>query len=109
MHGQRTVASTSQASLEAVLREHVRKLGGEIEMGVELVGIEQDKSGVLARLVKRTEGRNVGADIEDVLELGKEERDEIKETGVEETVRCAFLVGTDGARGTGGQTGIRRR
>ena len=70
------LASISQAALEGVLRKHVLKLGGIIETGVELIGLEQSDTKVTARL-KRSDG---------------EQR--------EGSVECAFLLGADGAKGT---------
>jgi 2-polyprenyl-6-methoxyphenol hydroxylase-like FAD-dependent oxidoreductase len=57
-----------------ILRERLRELGFEVEHGVEFVAARQDAGAVEATL--RREG------------------------GATETVRCAYLVGTDGARGT---------
>ena len=57
-----------------MLRKHIRTLGGVIETGVELVGLEQDESKVIAHL-KHSEGG-------------------------EEHAECFYLVGADGAKGT---------
>ena len=69
--------STSQASLERVLREHIEQHGGKIELGVELVSLEQKDDRVIAHLVKRTEDGVNG----------------------EEVAEFAYLVGADGAKG----------
>lgn len=61
----------SQDVTERVLREAFERAGGRVEWGTRLVGFEQDRDGVAARL----------------------ERD-----GHEETARVAWLVGADGAR-----------
>ena len=70
------LASISQAALEGVLRKHVLKLGGIIETGVELIGLEQFDTKVTARLKRWNDGEREGS------------------------VDCAFLLGADGAKGT---------
>src|SRR5262245_10015252 len=65
--------SMEQNVTEALLNEHLEGLGRQVERGVELLGFEQDDSGVTARL-----GR----------------------AGHEEEVRCRYLVGCDGAHST---------
>ncbi len=63
-----------QYTLEEVLRRHATSLPGvDIQFGCELAGLEQDGDGVTATV-----------------------RD--LQTGAAETVRCAYLVGADGAR-----------
>lgn len=74
---QPSVASTSQATLENVLRQHIRKLGGKVETGVELIAFEQDEQKVMVHLLRRGED-------------GKSQ---------EETMICEFVIGADGAKG----------
>ena len=63
-----------QYTLEEVLRQHAASLPGvSIQFGRELAGLDQDGDGVTAAV-----------------------RD--LQTGANETVRCAYLVGADGAR-----------
>ncbi len=63
-----------QYTLEEVLRRHATSLPGvDVQFGCELAGLEQDGDGVTATV-----------------------RD--LQTGAAETVRCAYLVGADGAR-----------
>jgi 2-polyprenyl-6-methoxyphenol hydroxylase-like FAD-dependent oxidoreductase len=56
---------------EQVLRERLLELGGQVELGCELVGLEQDEAGVTARVVGR---------------------------GGERVLRARYLVGADGGR-----------
>ncbi|MET3339247.1 MULTISPECIES: FAD-dependent oxidoreductase [Bradyrhizobium] len=56
---------------EGVMRERLLELGGRVEFGYELVGLEQDEDGVTARLSGRAG---------------------------EETIRVRYLVGADGGR-----------
>ena len=39
-----------QSATEQILSDHLRSIGGEIERGVELLGLDQDPAGVTARL-----------------------------------------------------------
>ncbi len=59
-----------QYETERLLAEHLAALGGEVERGVELRSLDQDEEGVTAVLAG---------------------------PGGEETVRCRYLVGCDGA------------
>src|SRR5262249_30223376 len=59
-----------QRITERLLTEHLERHGGRVERGVELMALEQDTEAVTA-----------------VLRLG----------GQEETVRCRYVVGADGA------------
>lgn len=65
----------SQADIEAELRRRLMELGGKIEWNTELVGVEQDATGVVATI------RDTGA------------------TGArrEQELRCDWLIGADGA------------
>jgi 2-polyprenyl-6-methoxyphenol hydroxylase-like FAD-dependent oxidoreductase len=56
---------------EQILRDRLAEFGGKVELGTELVGFEQDDSGVTARL---------------------------RQAGAERTVRAKYLVGADGGR-----------
>jgi 2-polyprenyl-6-methoxyphenol hydroxylase-like FAD-dependent oxidoreductase len=54
-----------QSQLEAILRERLAEYGVRVELGSELVGLEQDNEGVTARLISGETGRFdylVGAD-----------------------------------------------
>jgi 2-polyprenyl-6-methoxyphenol hydroxylase-like FAD-dependent oxidoreductase len=62
-----------QAYLERHLEEHARKLGVEMWRGHEVTGVSQDADGVTVR---------------------------VRFAGGERDVRCAYLVGCDGARST---------
>ena len=64
----------SQYLTERIFREHLAKFGVKVELGTESVSIEQDETGVSLSL------KGAGSD-------------EV------ETVRCAYVVGADGARG----------
>lgn len=64
-----------QPRTEALLAEHLRGLGGEVERGVELVDLHQDAAGVDVSL------RHV-------------------DSGTTETVRCRWVVGCDGGHST---------
>lgn len=64
----------SQSRTEAILRDRLAQLGGEVEFGVELASFEQDDAGVAAVL----------------------RRDD----GAMENARAAYLVGADGGRST---------
>ncbi len=46
------VLSVPQSATEAVLTEHLLELGGKVERGVELVGLEQDEGEVRCQLAK---------------------------------------------------------
>jgi 2-polyprenyl-6-methoxyphenol hydroxylase-like FAD-dependent oxidoreductase len=67
----RTPLMVPQLRTEAVLRERLAELGGVVEYGRELTGLDQDAEGVTARVA--------GPD------------------GVE-TIRCGWLIGGDGGR-----------
>lgn len=67
-----------QYNSEAILRKHVERFGVTIEDGTELVGLKQYPDHVDAVLVNRVGG-----------------------TEKTETVSCHWLVGADGAKGTG--------
>lgn len=60
-----------------ILRHHLRRLGREVELGTELVDIEQDDDYVTCRLKKTKEDGSVE----------------------EEVLRTDYVVGTDGGRG----------
>ena len=64
----------SQYLNEGIFREHLAKLGVQVELSTEPVSIEQDETGVRVSL------KHVGSD-------------------KIETVRCAYIIGADGARG----------
>ncbi|KLO15429.1 hypothetical protein SCHPADRAFT_849655 [Schizopora paradoxa] len=42
---------------EGVLRDHISRLGGKIELGVELVGLEQDEDGVFVDIEETRDGK----------------------------------------------------
>ncbi|OCH86093.1 hypothetical protein OBBRIDRAFT_807016 [Obba rivulosa] len=65
-----------QDHAEGILRSHMEKYGCHVELGTELVSLEQHPEYVVARIAKTRDGKQV----------------------VEE-VTCHWLVGTDGARG----------
>ena len=66
-----------QYNTEAILREHIERLGGGVEFGTELRSFEQRQDRVDAVLVTRVEGEEVT-----------------------ESVTCRWLVGADGPEGT---------
>lgn len=65
-----------QSFSEAILRDHLRKLNCEVEFGTALYSIQPESDCVLAHVIKKD------ANNESV-----------------ETIKCRWLVGTDGARG----------
>lgn len=64
----------SQAELEKIIRTHLARLDVTVELGKELVAIEQDQDGVTATILTH-------------------------DTETKEIVRADYLVGADGARG----------
>jgi len=64
-----------QDSHEGLLRSHIEKLGGTIELSTSLVSFEQFEDHVIARLAKTSSDGTV----------------------TQETVKCRYLVGTEGA------------
>ncbi|KAK0466822.1 FAD binding domain-containing protein [Desarmillaria tabescens] len=60
---------------EEILREHLAKLGCEVELGTELVSFEQSADRVVSRVLKTRDGQTV-----------------------EETISSRWLVGSEGAR-----------
>ncbi|KAH8110160.1 FAD binding domain-containing protein [Phellopilus nigrolimitatus] len=60
---------------QAILRAHIEALGGTVELGTALVGIEQDESGATAEIVRTVDGAQI-----------------------EEKTKYAYIVGADGAR-----------
>lgn len=62
----------NQNNHEEILREHLEKFGCKVELGTELVALEQDEDGVTAHV-----------------RVGSEDK----------TFRTQYLVGADGARG----------
>lgn len=64
----------SQAELEEIIRTHLARLDVTVELGKELVAIEQDQDGVTATILTH-------------------------DTETKEIVRADYLVGADGARG----------
>lgn len=66
--------SLPQTDTERILTDRLRSLGVEVDRGVEFLGFDEDDDGITANL--RTGD------------------------GGEESVRCAYLVGTDGSRST---------
>ena len=60
---------------QAVLREHIERLGGTVELGTTLTGFSQDSDSVTAEVVKKVDG---------------------KET--KEMVKVKYLIGADGGR-----------
>ncbi|KAI6108293.1 FAD binding domain-containing protein [Pisolithus sp. B1] len=67
-----------QPTLEAIMREHLAKLGCTVELGTRLVSFMQDDKCVRVRIAKRH-----GDDGEEV----------------EEDIEVAYLIGADGAKG----------
>ena len=65
-----------QYNTEAILREHIERLGGTVEFGTELRSFEQQQDRVDAVLVTQSEG-----------------------TEQTESVACHWLVGADGPEG----------
>ena len=68
------IIAVSQYLTERIFREHLAKFGVQVELGTESVSIKQDGTGVNLSL------KHAGSD-------------EV------ETVRCAYVIGADGARG----------
>ncbi|PCH36613.1 monooxygenase [Wolfiporia cocos MD-104 SS10] len=64
-----------QDSTEAIVRAHLDRLGGHVELGNELRGFEQHENHAVALVVKRVGSKKIS-----------------------ETIQCNWLVGTDGAR-----------
>ncbi|KAI6003389.1 hypothetical protein EDC04DRAFT_3146961 [Pisolithus marmoratus] len=67
-----------QPTLEAIVREHLAKLGCTVELGTQLISFTQDEKCVRAKVVRH--------------------RDDDGEK-VEEDIEAAYLIGADGARG----------
>ncbi|KAI6105247.1 FAD binding domain-containing protein [Pisolithus croceorrhizus] len=67
-----------QPTLEAIVREHLAKLGCTVELGTRLVSFVQDEKCVRVKIAK-----NYGDDREEV----------------EEDIEVAYLIGADGAKG----------
>ena len=65
-----------QSFTEAILRDHLQKFDCEVEFGTALYSIRPESDHVVAHVLKKDAGS------ESV-----------------ETIRCRWLVGTDGARG----------
>ncbi|KAF8659123.1 hypothetical protein AX14_007657, partial [Amanita brunnescens Koide BX004] len=65
-----------QPALEGILRSHLDKYGCTIELNTELVSFEQNDDHVLAKLVKKLDGKEVP-----------------------ETFEASYLIGADGGRG----------
>ncbi len=63
---------------ERVIREHLKEYGCEVELGTELIDLEQDDEGVNVK-VRRLQGEGSAPH--------------------EETIRASYVVGADGARG----------
>jgi 2-polyprenyl-6-methoxyphenol hydroxylase-like FAD-dependent oxidoreductase len=67
---------TDQDHMESVFRDHLkRRFGVEVEMGMEVVGFEQDTDGVHVRVKNHTAGE-------------------------EQSLHAQYLVGSDGGRST---------
>lgn len=66
------MASLSQAELEKILRAHLENLGGHVELGMEVVGIEQDQNEVTVRIPAHQDGPHY-----------------------EHVIRCDYLVAAD--------------
>ncbi|KAH8110152.1 FAD binding domain-containing protein [Phellopilus nigrolimitatus] len=60
-----------------ILRKHIADLGGTVELGTALVGIEQDESGATAEIARTVDG-----------------------VEVKERTKYSYIVGADGARST---------
>ncbi|KAI6105229.1 FAD binding domain-containing protein [Pisolithus croceorrhizus] len=67
-----------QPTLEAIIREHLAKLGCTVELGTQLISFSQDERCVRAKVVKYRS------------DSGGE---------VEEDIEAAYLIGADGAKG----------
>lgn len=65
-----------QPSIEGILRSHLEQYGCSVELGTELESFADDGERVLAKLVKRKNGKEVF-----------------------ETFEASYLIGTDGAKG----------
>ncbi|KAF8075005.1 FAD binding domain-containing protein [Lyophyllum atratum] len=68
-----------QNRLEEVIRAALTEYSCQVELGTELVSLEQSEHGVLVKLLKRGSGKD--------------------ETGTAESVRYDWVIGADGARG----------
>ena len=68
------IIAVSQYLTERIFREHLAKFGVQVELGTESVSIEQDGTGVNLSL------KHAGSDKVEI-------------------VRCAYVIGADGARG----------
>ena len=65
-----------QPTLEGILRSHLETYGCSVELGTELVSFEDDGERVLAKLIKRKDGKEIS-----------------------ETFEASYLIGADGAKG----------
>ena len=65
-----------QQTLEGILRSHLETYGCSVELGTELQSFEDDGERVLAKLVKRTDGKEIS-----------------------EIFEASYLIGADGAKG----------
>lgn len=65
----------AQTRQEGVLRDHLARTGCEVELGMALTGIQEKADHVEAYITKTIDGQEVP-----------------------ETIRCRWLVGTDGGR-----------
>ncbi|KDQ13836.1 hypothetical protein BOTBODRAFT_133086 [Botryobasidium botryosum FD-172 SS1] len=70
----------AQDDTEAILRDHLQRYNVQVELGHELVGLEQDDKGVTAQIFSHTPNAN-------------------DTNGTTETLRVSWLIGADGARG----------
>jgi len=66
-----------QSKVQGILRHHLGRLGRQVELGTELVDVEQDGDSVTCRLKKTREDGTVE----------------------EEVVKTDYMVGADGGRG----------
>jgi 2-polyprenyl-6-methoxyphenol hydroxylase-like FAD-dependent oxidoreductase len=66
-----------QSRTQGILRNHLKRLGREVELGTELVDIEQNDDYVTCRLKKTKDDGSVE----------------------DETLKVDYVVGTDGGRG----------
>lgn len=73
-----TGTAINQDMHERIIREHLKEYGCEVELGTELIGLEQDDEGVNVK-VRRLEGN---CDVQH-----------------EGTIRASYVIGADGARG----------
>jgi 2-polyprenyl-6-methoxyphenol hydroxylase-like FAD-dependent oxidoreductase len=84
-----------QSQLEGILRARLLELGVRVELGIELVGLEQDEHGVTVRLSTSAPSTATNADITDNSDKSDETADTAKTAKTANTANTAETVETD--------------